>query len=207
MLSVIGKNTIWAFAAVVTILPGVIFGQTVPPSAAFPTGAMVVESRVLPESAQANRALVLWMEHPEKHPRFEENFKPTPDMYTYSCPRKPVTDGTLSTIPDLSCLCHLRLQLQHLDAGDLFEVTEVLGQNSIALLDGSRGDQQIVKRQDVSFRRLLAFDLSDQVSGLKRDGMERNQVDQFLDVLAAALARLRRPGPVDAMHQFGHRDR
>ena len=82
----------------------------------------------------------------------------------------------------------------------IFEVTEVLGQNSIALLDGSRGDQQVIKRQDVSLRRLLAFDLSDQVCGLERDGMEGNQVDQFLDVLAAALARFRRPGPVDAMH-------
>jgi len=70
------------------ILPAVMFGQPGPSSAAFPTDAMVVESRSLPESAHPNRALVLWMLHPEKHPRFEEGFRPTPDMSTYSCPEE-----------------------------------------------------------------------------------------------------------------------
>ena len=75
----------WVVAVVIAaVLPGVAFGQT-PSSPALPTGAMVLESRALPQSAHANRALVLWMLHPEKHPRFEEVFKPTPEMKGYSC--------------------------------------------------------------------------------------------------------------------------
>jgi hypothetical protein len=36
------------------------------------------------------------------------------------------------------------------------------------LLDGSRGDRQIIERQHVSFGRLLALDLSHQVTRLER---------------------------------------
>jgi hypothetical protein len=63
------------------------FGQA-DSSAAFPEGAMVLESRALPPSAHSNRALVLWMEHPQKRPRFDEGFKPTPEMNVYSCPEE-----------------------------------------------------------------------------------------------------------------------
>ena len=86
-------------------------------------------------------------------------------------------------------------------------MAQILGQNRIALLDGSRGDEQVIERRHVSFRRLLALYLFHQVARLERNGMEGHQVDQLLDVLAAALADLRRPGAVDPMHQFGHRDR
>jgi len=62
-------------------------------------------------------------------------------------------------------------------------------------------------RQHVSPRRLLTLDLPNQVGRLKRDGMKRQQLYQLVDVFAAALAHLRRPGAVDAMHQLGYRDR
>lgn len=52
-----------------------------------------------------------------------------------------------------------------------------------------------------------SLDLPHQVGGLERDGMKRHQVDQFLDVVAAALAGLRCRGAVDPVHQLGHRDR
>ena len=75
----------------------------------------------------------------------------------------------------------------NLEAGDLLEVTEIAGEHCIALLDRGDGDQQIVKRECVSFRCLLAFDLTDQPRGLFRRRMDGNQVNQFFDIFPAAL--------------------
>jgi hypothetical protein len=71
----------------------------------------------------------------------------------------------------------------------------------------ARGDEQIVEGQDVSFRRLLAFDLSYQVSCLECDWMEGHKPHQFIDVLTPALAHLRRPRAKDPVYQLGYRDR
>jgi len=60
-------------------------------------------------------------------------------------------------------------------------VAQIFRQDGIALLGGSRGDQQIVERQHIPFRRFLAFDLPNQVSPLECDRMEGHQLDQLVD--------------------------
>jgi hypothetical protein len=49
---------------------------------ALPAGAVVIQKKLLPQSAHAGRMLVLWMEHPEKHERSVELGEETP----YTCP-------------------------------------------------------------------------------------------------------------------------
>jgi len=79
-----------ALAVSLAVCPGIAFGQT----AAFvglPIGATVIEVREIPLSAHANRALALWMEHPEKHPRLSEEPGPDEEREPYTCPE--VTRG------------------------------------------------------------------------------------------------------------------
>jgi hypothetical protein len=48
-----------------------------------PAGAVVIETKDLPASVHANRALVLWMEHPKKNDR-----GPLTDENIYTCPEQ-----------------------------------------------------------------------------------------------------------------------
>ena len=52
---------------------------------------------------------------------------------------------------------------------------KILYQNGVALLDGRRGNEQVIRWQDIALCRLLAFDLADQKCGLNCDWMKRNK--------------------------------
>jgi hypothetical protein len=56
-------------------------------------------------------------------------------------------------------------------------MTDIPSEHRIALLDGCSGDHQVVKRQHVSFSRLLAFDLTNEPRRALSRGMNWNQVD------------------------------
>jgi hypothetical protein len=90
---------------------------------------------------------------------------------------------------------------------DFLEVAQVHSQYGVALLDGSHSDHEVVEGQHVSSVRFLPIDLSQQPSCPIRHWMDRHKAHQLLDVLSSALRCFRRPGPVNSMDEFGHRDR
>jgi hypothetical protein len=51
-----------------------------------PVGSMILETKVLPAPAKQQRALVLWMEHAEKHPRGLEPLPEGEKPEAYTCP-------------------------------------------------------------------------------------------------------------------------
>jgi len=60
-----------------------------------PEDALIIETQRLPETSHANRVLVLWMEHPLRNARHEENgvnYNATGDDEPYTCPE--VTRGS-----------------------------------------------------------------------------------------------------------------
>ncbi|MBI3210921.1 MAG: hypothetical protein HYZ37_18715 [Candidatus Solibacter usitatus] len=63
------------FAVAIVLASGVVFAQVVD----LPRGANVLEVCELPKLARANRALILWMINPQKHPWHDEN-------EPYTCP-------------------------------------------------------------------------------------------------------------------------
>jgi hypothetical protein len=63
--------------------------------------------------------------------------------------------------------------------GDHLEVTQIFGQDGVALLDRCGGDHQIVERQHVTLGRFLPLDLPHQEGRLTRHRMDRHQVSQF----------------------------
>ena len=95
----------------------------------------------------------------------------------------------------------------NLEAGDSLKVTKVNSEHRVSLLDAGGRDQQIVKRQGVSFRRFLAFELACQPCGLFSRWMDRNKVDQFFDVFTTTVGGSRRLRTINPMHPFGDRHR
>ncbi|MBZ5618392.1 MAG: hypothetical protein LAQ69_06600 [Acidobacteriia bacterium] len=82
-------------------------------------------------------------------------------------------------------------------------MTEILGQDGVALLDSSSGDHKIVERQHISLDRFLPLDLADQERRLSRRGMDGNQIDQFFDVGALESSTI--PRMADSMAPAGWR--
>jgi hypothetical protein len=76
-----------AALATLAVLPGIALGQTAQ-FAGLPADANVIEIQELPPSIRANRALVLWMEHPEKQPRNNGKAVADDKPKPYMCPEE-----------------------------------------------------------------------------------------------------------------------